>query len=173
MYVSFSFSWEGFLDLKNICGFLPPQLGAVSLDLLPHLGQVEVQVGSEVIQAFSGTLLKLLMLHYLDQLLQQLEVVSLVSLFLFPDSSLEVEHADTNEVDPLEGRWKRCFVRQELGLKNWGLPKSAGNQIQKAVKNHFHKPDNRSCCISSFCQHSSKPPLSKMNKKRAISFGQY
>ena len=121
MYVSFSFSWEGFLDLKNICGFLPPQLGAVSLDLLPHLGQVQVQVGSEVIHAFFGTLLKLLVLHDLDQLLQQLEVVSLVSLFLFPDSSLEVEHADTNEVDPLEGRWKRCFVRQELGLKNWNL----------------------------------------------------
>ena len=115
MYVSFRFSWGGFLDVKKICGFL---LGTVSLDLLPHLGQVEVQAGSEVIQAFSGTLLKHLVLHDLDQLLQQLEVVSLVSLFLFPDSSLEVEHADTNEVDQLEWRWKRCFVRQELGLKN-------------------------------------------------------
>ena len=115
--VSISFSWERFLDLKNICDFLLPQLGAVSLDLFPHLGQVQVQVFSEVIQAFFSTLIKLLVLHDLDQLLQQLEVGSLVSLFLFPDTALAVGHADTDEVDPLEWRRKCCFVGQELGLK--------------------------------------------------------
>ena len=99
---SVSFSWKGFLDLKNICGFLLPQLGTVSLDLFPHLGQVQVQIFSEIIQPFFSALLKLLMLHHLDQLLQQLEVASLVSLFLFPGSTLAVEHADTDEVDPLE-----------------------------------------------------------------------
>ena len=114
---SISFSWERFLDLKNICDFLLPQFGAVSLDLVPHLGQVQVQVFSEVIQAFFGTFLKLLVLHDLDQLLQQLEVGFLVSLFPFPDSALALEHADTDEVDPLEWRRKCCFVWQKLGLK--------------------------------------------------------
>ena len=114
---SVSFSWNGFLDLKNISGFVLPQFGAVSLDLFPHLGQVQVQVFSEVIQAFFSTFLKLLVLHDLDQLLQQLEVGSLVSLFLFPDTALAVGHADTDEVDPLEWRRKCCFVWQKLGLK--------------------------------------------------------
>ena len=114
---SVSFSWNGFLDLKNICGFVLPQFGAVSLDLVPHLGQVQVQVFSEVIQAFFSTLIKLLVLHDLDQLLQQLEVGSLVSLFLFPDTALAVGDADTDEVDPLEWRRKCCFVWQKLGLK--------------------------------------------------------
>ena len=99
---SVSFCWKGFLNLKNICGFLLPQFGAVSLDLFPHLGQVQVQVCSEVIQAFFSTLLKLLVLHDLDQILQQLEIGSLVSFFLVPDSALAVEHEDTNVVDPLE-----------------------------------------------------------------------
>ena len=114
---SVSFSWKGFLDLKNICGFLLPQFDAVSLDLLPHLGQIQVQIFSEVIQAFFCTLLKFLVLHDLDQFLQQLEVGFLVSFFFFPDSALAVEHTETNEVDPLESTWKCCFVGQELSLK--------------------------------------------------------
>ena len=114
---SVSFSWKGFLDLQNFCGFLLPQFGAVSLDLFPHLGQIQVQIFSEVIQLFFSTLFKLLVLHDLDQFLQQLEVGSLVSLFLFPDSALAVEHAYTYEVDPLKWRRKCCFVGQELSLK--------------------------------------------------------
>ena len=173
---SVSFSWNGFLDLKNICGFVLPQFGAVSLDLFPHLGQVQVQVLSEVIQAFFSTFLKLLVLHDLDQLLQQLEVGSLVSFFLFPDSALAVEHADTNEVDPLEWRRKCCFVGQELGLKYKGLLKGAaelptGNPKQETI--HFYLPDNRSCCTSTSCQHSSKPPLNKNGKQRVISVRQH
>ena len=99
---SVSFSWNGFLDLKNICGLLLPQFDTVSLDLFPHLGQVQVQIFSEVIQTFFSAFLKLLVLHDLDQVLQQLEIAFLVSFFLFPDSALAVEHADTNVVDPLE-----------------------------------------------------------------------
>ena len=115
---SVSFSWNGFLDLKNICGFVLPQFGAVSLDLFPHLGQVQVQVFSEVIQAFFGAFLKLLVLHDLDQFLQQFEVGSLLSFCLLPHAALVVEHEDTEVEDPLEWWRKCCLVRQELGLDN-------------------------------------------------------
>ena len=170
---SVSFSWNGFLDLKNICGLLLPQFDTVSLDLFPHLGQVQVQIFSEVIQTFFSAFLKLLVLHDLDQLLQQLEVGSLVSLFLFPGSTLAAEYADTDEVDPLEWRRKCCFVGQELGLKYKGLLNGAaelptGNPKQETI--NFHLPDNRSCCTSTFCQHSSKPPLNINNKHIIMSY---
>ena len=119
--------WKRFLNLKNIRSFLFPQFHTVRLDLFSYLGQIHVQVLPEVIEAFFSTLLKLLVLHDLDQLLQQLEVGSLLSLFPFLDSVLEEEDADTNEVDPLEWRRECCFVRQKLGLKNEGVKKVLEN----------------------------------------------
>ena len=55
---------------------------------------------------FLSTLLKLLVLHDLDQLFQQLEISSLfVSGRLFPDPALVIEHTDADVVDPPKIIW--------------------------------------------------------------------
>ena len=110
--------WKRFLNLKNIRSFLFPQFHTVRLDLFSYLGQIHVQVLPQVVEAFFSTLLKLLVLHDLDQFLQQFEVGSLLSFCLLPHAALVVEHEDTEVEDPLEWRRKCCLVRQELGLDN-------------------------------------------------------
>ena len=102
--------WKRFLNLKNIRSFLFPQFHTVRLDLLSYLGQIHVQVLPQVVEAFFSTLLKLLVLHDLDQFLQQFEVSSLLSFCLLPDATLVVEHEDTEVEDPLEWRRKCCLI---------------------------------------------------------------